>query len=173
MGLSEAEIMGEQDGEGAGGFTVRDKRRFDSSGVERIETEERKGGSESVASVAVQPELGAASQQETSEAKIAGAEMSDEKRRAAALRSEEEMPPGLDFASFIISLATQAFWQLGLETPPAGIGVQKDIAAAKQTIDIISVLKTKTKGNLSADEERLMEEVLHSLRMAFVRTIPS
>jgi hypothetical protein len=99
--------------------------------------------------------------------------VSDDKRRAAALRSEEEMPPGLDFASFIISLATQAFWQLGLETPPAGIGVQKDIAAAKQTIDIISVLKAKTKGNLSADEERLMEEVLHSLRMAFVRVMPS
>jgi hypothetical protein len=57
--------------------------------------------------------------------------------------------------------------------PPAGISVQKDIAAAKQTIDIISVLKAKTKGNLSTDEERLMEEVLHSLRMAFVRAMPS
>jgi len=165
--------MGEQDGEGTAGFTVRDKRRFDSSGVERIETEERKGGSEGVGSVGVQLDSSAAARQEISGPKIEGDQVSDDKRRAAALRSEEEMPPGLDFASFIISLATQAFWQLGLETPPAGIGVQKDIAAAKQTIDIISVLKAKTKGNLSADEERLMEEVLHSLRMAFVRVMPS
>ena len=168
--------MGEQDGEATGGFTVRDKRRFDSSGVERSETEERKGGSE-VVGAGVQTGPSAALEKESSEANVKELYRSSEEKAAekaaSALRREEERAPGLDFASFIISLATQAFWQLGLETPPAGIGVQKDIAAAKQTIDIISVLRAKTKGNLSTDEERLMEEVLHSLRMAFVRAMPS
>jgi len=167
--------MGEQDGE-ATGFTVRDKRRFDSSGIERSETEERKGGAQ-VVGAGVQTGPSAAPQKESSGAKVEepyrSVEEKAEEKGASALRREEEIAPGLDFASFIISLATQAFWQLGLEMPPAGISVQKDIAAAKQTIDIISVLKAKTKGNLSTDEERLMEEVLHSLRMAFVRAMPS
>jgi hypothetical protein len=168
--------MGEQDGEATGGFTVRDKRRFDSSGVERSETEERKGRAE-VVGAGVQAGPSAAPQKESFGAKVEQPHRSVEEKAtekgASALRREEETAPGLDFASFIISLATQAFWQLGLEMPPAGISVQKDIAAAKQTIDIISVLKAKTKGNLSTDEERLMEEVLHSLRMAFVRAMPS
>jgi hypothetical protein len=173
--------MGEQDGEVTGGFLIRDKRRFDSAGIERRETEERGGVAteakstdapssaegESVRQSTVTPEQ----QQTASERAKATAEREAAER--APRHTGEEMAPGLDFASFVISLATQAFWQLGLETPPPGIAVQKDIAAAKQTIDIISVLKTKTRGNLSADEERLMEEVLHGLRMAFVRAIPS
>jgi hypothetical protein len=82
----------------------------------------------------------------------------------------DERAPALDFASFIWSLATQALWQLGADSPPAGMAVEKDLEAAKQTIEIISLLKTKTKGNLTTDEERLIEEVLHQLRMVFVRS---
>jgi hypothetical protein len=76
---------------------------------------------------------------------------------------------GLDFSSFIMSLASQALWQLGLMQPPPGVRVEVDKEAAKQTIDIISLLEQKTKGNLDPVEERLLSEILHELRMNFVR----
>jgi hypothetical protein len=43
-----------------------------------------------------------------------------------------------------------------------------DLESARQTIDIMAMLQRRTKGNLSPDETRFMEEVLHSLRMSFI-----
>jgi hypothetical protein len=43
-----------------------------------------------------------------------------------------------------------------------------DLESARQTIDIMSMLQKRTRGNLSPDEARFMEDVLHSLRMSFI-----
>ena len=75
----------------------------------------------------------------------------------------------IDFSSFIISLATQALVQLGQMKAPPGIEIKPDRESARQTIDILSLLQLKTKGNLDPAEAQLFEEILHSLRMAYVR----
>ena len=145
----------EEEAERSDGFTVRDKRRFDSSGNERRD------------------EVKSLASQETASPERPVSTESDSTNRSAPSSSAgigDERTPALDFASFIWSLATQALWQLGADSPPEGMAVEKDRDAAKQTIEIISLLKTKTTGNLTTDEERLIEEVLHQLRMVFVRS---
>ena len=79
------------------------------------------------------------------------------------------MPTDMTFGSFIMSLATQALMQLGEMKPPPGMPMEKDVDAARQTIDILNLLETKTRGNLDAAEKQLMEKILTTLRMSFVR----
>jgi hypothetical protein len=45
----------------------------------------------------------------------------------------------------------------------------KNLPLAKQTIDLIGMLKEKTKGNLTSDEEKLMENMLYDLKMRYVK----
>jgi len=85
---------------------------------------------------------------------------------------EEVEPEGsseINFSSFIMSLATQALMHLGEMAAPEGIDVQVDMSAAKQAIDIISFLEEKTKGNLDDAEVRLLTEILHNLRVSYLK----
>jgi Domain of unknown function (DUF1844) len=75
----------------------------------------------------------------------------------------------VDFASFLISLGTQAFMHLGDIPNPLTQKREKDSAAAKQMIDLLGVLEAKTKGNLTGDEERLLRQLLFDLRLRYVR----
>jgi hypothetical protein len=89
-------------------------------------------------------------------------------------RPQEEMPPSDDagevnFASFVISLGSQAFIHLGELPNPMTQKREKDIAAAKQMIDLLGMLQTKTKGNLTGEEERLLQQLLFDLRLRYVR----
>jgi hypothetical protein len=61
--------------------------------------------------------------------------------------------------------------QLGVMQPPPGLDIKIDREAARQTIDILAMLQQKTKGNLEPSEVSMMEEMLHSLRMAYVRSV--
>lgn len=74
----------------------------------------------------------------------------------------------IDFTTFILSLASSIQIHLGLIENPATKKIDADMVAARQTIDILSLLKEKTKGNLSDEEERLLDYVLYDLRMKFV-----
>jgi hypothetical protein len=76
---------------------------------------------------------------------------------------------GIDFASFVISLGTQAFMHLGDIPDPMTQQREKDLPAAKQMIDLLGMLETKTKGNLTPDEERLLRQLLTDLRLRYVR----
>lgn len=82
----------------------------------------------------------------------------------------QEHPP-IDFSTFIMSLSTQALMQLGEIGNPATGQVEKDVAVAKQTIDIIGMLSEKSKGNLDETEERLVQEILYDLRMRYVEAV--
>ena len=75
----------------------------------------------------------------------------------------------ITFSSFAMSLATQALIQLGEMQAPQGLNLPVDRDAAKQTIDILTMLEEKTRGNLDQEESGLMEEILHNLRMSNVR----
>jgi len=76
-----------------------------------------------------------------------------------------------DFSSFILSLSTQAMIHLGEIPNPITQKKEKNLDLAKQTIDLIGILKEKTKGNLTAAEEQLIENLLYELRMRYVKEI--
>ena len=79
--------------------------------------------------------------------------------------------PELDFAAFIISLATSAQISLGAIPHPETNQPARNFPAAKQMIDMLAMLKDKTRGNLSKDEDALLDQVLFNLRMHYVRTV--
>ncbi|OGP98859.1 MAG: hypothetical protein A2W10_01245 [Deltaproteobacteria bacterium RBG_16_55_12] len=79
--------------------------------------------------------------------------------------------PEISFSAFVISLSTQALMHLGEIANPLSGKVETDIPVAKQLIDIIGVLREKTRGNLDSGEEKLMDDVLFDLRMRYVEAV--
>ena len=79
--------------------------------------------------------------------------------------------PGIDFSTFILSLSSSAILHLGLMENPYTKTVERNLPLAKQTIDIIAMLKDKTKGNLSDDEENLITHLLTDLRFKYVNEL--
>ena len=72
------------------------------------------------------------------------------------------------FASFIFSLGRSAFVHLGEEPDPVTGEMKVSLPLAKETIDIISLLEEKTRGNLTQDEEQLIKNILYALRIRYV-----
>lgn len=76
----------------------------------------------------------------------------------------------IDFYTFVLSLASSAFVHLGdAPHPETGEPSPPNLPLAKQTIDILAMLEEKTKGNLTVEEERFMENLLTDLRFRFVQ----
>ncbi len=73
----------------------------------------------------------------------------------------------MTFEKFVASLYMSALMQLGL-VHEQGMQARPDIMAARQTIDTISIIAEKTKGNLTGTEETLLQNILYELRMAYV-----
>ncbi len=78
--------------------------------------------------------------------------------------------PKIDFATFVLSLFTSALYQLGLAPDPASgeKAPAPNLLLARETIDTLELLETKTRGNLDAEEASLLENALFELRMRFV-----
>jgi len=75
--------------------------------------------------------------------------------------------PTLDFSTFVLGIIGTAYVHLGdAPTPERDSG--RDLALARQDIDLLGLLQDKTKGNLTGDEERLLDQALYDLRMRFV-----
>jgi len=74
----------------------------------------------------------------------------------------------MDFSTFVLSLATSAQMHMGLLQNPATGKQERNLDLAKQTIDLIGMLQDKTKGNLSDQESKLIEQVLYELRLVYV-----
>ncbi len=128
------------------GFTVRDKRIF-AEGKEKAPQEEKKEERREPPK-AEQPQ----------------------EQKAKDAKPEEETPlPEINFANFIFSLSTSALIQLGEIPDPVSKESSKNLPLAKQTIDILGLLQEKTKGNLTADEETLIQNILYDLRMRYVK----
>lgn len=77
--------------------------------------------------------------------------------------------PAINFSTFIFSLNSSALVHLGAIADPTTGNTQKELAIAKQTIDILAMLQEKTRGNLTGDEQKLLEHILHDLRIKFVQ----
>jgi hypothetical protein len=107
------------------------------------------------------------------------AEQTDQAKRAyemtadrldTAIRSANpgmDHPPAMSFDQLVQSVYMTSIMQLG-GTTQEGQQPQVDILGARQSIDMLSVLEEKTKGNLSIEETRLLESALFELRMAFL-----
>ncbi|MGE3842321.1 MAG: DUF1844 domain-containing protein [Vicinamibacterales bacterium] len=76
--------------------------------------------------------------------------------------------PAISFTAFIMSLATTAAVHFGDIADPVSGTSQPNLPAAGQMIDILSMLKDKTRGNLDAEETELVDNLLYELRMRFV-----
>jgi len=86
----------------------------------------------------------------------------------------EESPPRIplpevNFSTFIVSLSTEVLFHLGEFPHPVSGEKQKDLPLAKHAIDTLTMLKEKTVGNLTDEEQKLLEGMLYDLRMAYIR----
>lgn len=140
--------MASEEGKTEGkGFTVQDRRRFSP---------------------------------ETGEARPESSESPTETEPAAAPSEAQDSPtheassqplPEINYSTFIISLSTQALMHLGEVPSPLSGKVESDVPAAKQMIDLLAMLREKTRGNLNANEDRLMQDILFDLRMKYVEAV--
>ena len=82
--------------------------------------------------------------------------------------------PDISFVEFVISLASTAAIHFGdVPSPETGARGEPNLPAARQMIDILALLEQKTKGNLTAEERQVLEQVLFELRMRYVEAAGS
>jgi hypothetical protein len=82
---------------------------------------------------------------------------------------QEVILPEINFINFLFSISTSALIQLGEIEDPISQQTVKNLPLAKQTIDLIGMLKEKTEGNLTPDEAKLIENILFDLRIRYVK----
>jgi len=81
---------------------------------------------------------------------------------------EPDYPP-ISFTNFVLSLSTSALFHFGDFPDQEGGKTEKNLPAAKQTIDILDMLNEKTKGNLNENENQLIQSVLYELKLRYVK----
>lgn len=134
-----------ESGEEKKGFTIRDRR----ASTQPAETDKE--------------------EQKKTEVPPGGA-AGEEKREGRERRQDEKVQlPEINFSSFILSLSTSALMHLGEVPDPVTQKVDKNLPLAKQSIDMLGMLKEKTRGNLTPDEEKLMDHLLTDLRWRYIR----
>jgi len=130
------------------GFVIKDKRIFDDSGEKRA-TEELSASS-------------------------TAAPTTERANDSTATPPEQDLPepdyePEINFYNFIVSLSTTALFHFGDFADPGAGKAEKNLPAAKQIIDTLTMLKDKTAGNRDAQENDLIEGALYELRMRYVK----
>lgn len=75
--------------------------------------------------------------------------------------------PDIDFATFVLSLGSSALVHLG-EAPDDDGATRTNLPLAKQTIDLLAMIQTKTQGNLDGGEAELLSALLYDLRIKYV-----
>lgn len=90
-------------------------------------------------------------------------------KKAAAEEAQRSLPPP-SIMTFIGDLGMQAMLALGLMELKGAGGPRRDLPAARYTIDLLGVLKEKTRGNLSPAEQAHLDELLANLRIAYAKT---
>ncbi len=126
-------------------FVIKDKRIFDESGEARAEDLKKE--------------------------ETAGDKKSEKKslEKDDQARTQEDYFPEVTFSSFVLSLSTTVMYHLGDFPDPATNKAEKNLAAAKQTIDMLNMIKNKTAGNLDIDEKELLEGILYELMIRYVK----
>jgi len=164
-------------------FVITDRRKFTLDGEPRPDADPSPEREQRPVEVAAAPEPApvepppaesdldlppALTDEQVSQAKLAYEQTAD--RLDTAIRAAN---PGMDrlpemtFDRLVQSVYMTAIMQMGGSTPE-GEQPRVDLMGARQSIDMLSVLAEKTKGNLSEAEDRLLESALFELRMAFL-----
>jgi len=121
------------------GFIIKDRRSFDKEG----ELKEEKGAGD------------------------AGSQKTKEEKRE---QDTQRIPlPEVNFNSLIFSLSSSALLNMGDIAEPQTGERKKDLPMAKYSIDIISMLQEKTKGNLTEEEHKFLDSILADLRLRYVK----
>lgn len=135
--------MPEEEKNESSGFKVVDRRTFSEDGSVRQKVREQSGDTGPVATspqtTPVAPEAQDFSDQDAAE-----------------------------FEGVVQFLGTTAMFQLGLMQGPGGERIPADLASAQLTINMLEVLERKTRGNLTPQEAKLLEDILYELRMSFL-----
>ncbi|HOG08550.1 MAG: DUF1844 domain-containing protein [Syntrophales bacterium] len=140
------------------GFVIKDRRHFDESG--EVRTEEAKTMPPPAAETgAVPPDTASEAPGRTDAAPASPQDAP----------GEEQTYPAIDFQNFILSLSTTAMYHFGDFPDPTTGETRRNLSAAKQTIDILGMLRDKTEGNLKDAEKQLLEGLLFELRMRYVK----
>ncbi len=122
------------------GFIIKDKRSFDEEG--KLKEEEK------------EPVI----------------EKQAEKKKEPKKEEQKRPPlPEVNFNSLIFSLSSSALLHIGEIADPQTGETKKDLELAKHSIDIIAMLKDKTKGNLTDEEKKFIDNILTDLRLRFVK----
>lgn len=136
------------------GYTIKDRRYLHMSEEEKARVREEDASREASKETAAQEAF-----QEAGE-------------KAAAEARGQEMPlPEITFASFLFSLSSSAFISLGAMPNPNTEKSEKDLPLAKQTIDLLGLLREKTRNNLTPEEENLFDHLLYDLRMYYIKEV--
>jgi hypothetical protein len=124
------------------GFVVKDKRLFGDSAEDRPQEEPKSAAAE---------------------------EKRENPEKPKQTQDRANDYPPVNFTNFVLSLSTSALFHFG-DFPDSEDGqIQKNLPAAKQTIDILDMLNEKTKGNLDKNENNLIQGVLYELKMRYVK----
>lgn len=159
-------MASEQDENEGRGFKVVDRRRFDFEGEARTGPDvSPKEDPKPAPAAKAAPPPAAAKPQAQAPRQPAPAPAAE----APGEQEEEELDSGLTFPIFVQSLAQQAMMQLGMMPMPHSGQRELQLEAARDTIDVLALLRSKTKGNLTAQEEQLLEGVIYELRMTYVQ----
>jgi hypothetical protein len=179
-------------------FTVTDRRLFTSDGELRAETSEQVETPKPVVSAPVAPSpspevapANPAPQSDTDTIAIEGSDnalrdmpvpptAAEQEAQAAAYRASSKEVDSqveisgrsakefeINFERFLASLYMTAMMQMGMMHEQGG-QPRIDVIGARQTIDTLSLLSEKTKGNLTMAEEGFLQNSLYELRMAYV-----
>ena len=138
-------------------FVVKDRRAFSEENREG-ETQD----SETAPASSTDEEPQAASESEK-------VQETDTGESAPSEKPDEPPLPEINFATFVVSLNASALLNLGAIEDPSTGQTNKNLAMAKQTIDILSMLEEKTAGNLTSEETNLIKNILYDLRIIYVK----
>jgi hypothetical protein len=86
-----------------------------------------------------------------------------------AAGGDETALPAIDFSTFVMSLNASALVHLGVIDDPVSGKKTKNLPLGKQTVDMLRMLQEKTRGNLSEEEDKLLQGILYDLKIAYVR----
>jgi hypothetical protein len=90
-------------------------------------------------------------------------------KEAAEASTPEPFDYPVNFTNFVISLSTSALFHFGDFPEHEGVKAEKNLPAAKQTIDILDMIHEKSKGNLDQNEASLIQGILYELKMRYVK----
>lgn len=139
---------------------IKDKRKFDTDG--NLKDDAAVKGSANKAK----------DKERKKEKNISSQEVEDQdKDKERSFLPDSMKDTEINFLQFIVTLYSSAMINLGVIPDPVSEETHSNPKQAKELIDIIAMLKEKTKGNLNDEEDKALDEIIYQARMIYLKTI--